>query len=116
MFVDRDGNGKLIGLYMCAQVPGQEELADDRPEIAACRQALVNPPIVRVTPLQIRMALRRLGLLDQVNAFVATQSPDMQDAWQYADFIPINNLMVLAVADAVKADLTALFKLAATLP
>ena len=75
------------------------------------------PPIPQqATPLQMRCALRQLGLLDQVNAYVATQTPNMQDSWQYARTIPISNPMVVAVAAALNVDLPSLFKLANTFP
>ena len=34
MFVDRDGNKKISGVYTCAQFDGQEKIADDHAEIA----------------------------------------------------------------------------------
>jgi len=36
-----------------------------------------------ITPLQARRALRGAGLLDAVNAWIATQSDDAQEAWEY---------------------------------
>jgi hypothetical protein len=36
-----------------------------------------------ITPLQARRALRAAGLLDAVNAWIATQPADAQDAWEY---------------------------------
>jgi hypothetical protein len=73
------------------------------------------PPIPQqVTPLQIRHALRQLGLLDQVNAYVSTQSGDVQDAWQFAVAISRNDPMVVAAATALGVDADALFRLAGT--
>jgi hypothetical protein len=75
------------------------------------------PPVpVEVTPLQIRRALRQMGVLDQVNAYVSTQGEDVQDAWQFAIAIPRNDPMVVAAAAALNIDADALFKLANTLP
>jgi hypothetical protein len=39
------------------------------------------PPAI--TPLQARRALRAAGLLDAVNAWIATQPDDAQEAWEY---------------------------------
>jgi hypothetical protein len=74
------------------------------------------PPAVpqQVTPLQIRRALRQFGMLDQVNAYVATQSGEVQDAWQFAIAISRNNPMVVAAATALGVDADALFRLAGT--
>ena len=47
------------------------------------------PPVVTlpvpaaITPLQARRALRAAGLLDAVNAWIATQPDDAQEAWEY---------------------------------
>ena len=48
-----------------------------------------EPPVVvvpvpeAITPLQARRALRAAGLLDAVNAWIATQPDDAQEAWEY---------------------------------
>jgi hypothetical protein len=44
------------------------------------------PPVpvpAAITPLQARRALRAADLLDAVNAWIATQSADAQEAWEY---------------------------------
>jgi hypothetical protein len=47
------------------------------------------PPVVvvpvpeAITPLQARRALRAADLLDAVNAWIATQPDDAQEAWEY---------------------------------
>lgn len=40
MFVDRNPDGSLRGIYAAAQYEAQEEIADDSPEIAAFRDAI----------------------------------------------------------------------------
>ncbi len=69
----------------------------------------------KVTNLQMRRALRQLGKLAAVNAYVATQSDDVKDSWEYGAEIPITSPMVIAAATALGVDLAALFILAATL-
>ena len=41
------------------------------------------PVPASITPLQARRALRAAGLLDAVNAWIATQPDDAQEAWEY---------------------------------
>ena len=44
------------------------------------------PPVpvpASITPLQARRALRAADLLDAVNGWIATQSDDAQEAWEY---------------------------------
>ena len=42
-----------------------------------------NPAPEKITPLEARRALRAAGLLGAVNAWIATQPADTQDAWEY---------------------------------
>jgi hypothetical protein len=44
---------------------------------------VVVPVPEAITPLQARRALRAAGLLDSVNAWIATQPDDAQEAWEY---------------------------------
>lgn len=115
MFVDRV-NGAITGAYARSQYDGQEEVPDDSADVAAFLQAINPAPTLRVSPLQMRMALRQMGIIAQVDAYVAQQDPNMQDAWQYASTMPITNPMVVAVATALNVDLKSLFQLAATFP
>jgi hypothetical protein len=41
------------------------------------------PVPASITPLQARRAVRAAGLLDAVNAWIATQPDDAQEAWEY---------------------------------
>jgi hypothetical protein len=115
MFVLRT-NGKISSGFGCAQFAGQEEVPDDDPQVITYLQALANPAPSQATPLQMRRALRKLGLLDQVNAYVQSQSVDVQDSWQYCIGFPRNDPMIVAAATALNVDLDALFALAATFP
>ena len=65
--------------------------------------------------LQMRRALRHLGKIDAVNAYVKTQDADVQDAWEYGTTIPASNAMVIAACAALGVDRKALFDLAETL-
>jgi hypothetical protein len=84
--------------------------APSQQDLAAAVSAMAIP--TEVTPLQMRAALRQMNLLDQVNTFVGAQTPAVQDAWEYADTMPITNPMVSAVAAALSVNLGALFTLA----
>jgi len=71
-----------------------------------------------VTPLQIRRALRQVGLMDEVAAFVEASPPEVREAWEYAVQIDRNNELIAAAAASIGTtdeDVDELFRLAATL-
>lgn len=71
-----------------------------------------------VTPLQIRRALRQVGLMDEVAAFVEASPPEVREAWEYAVQIDRTNELIAAAAASIGAtdeDVDDLFRLAATL-
>lgn len=71
-----------------------------------------------VTPLQIRRALRQMGMLDDVTAFVEASSVEVREAWEYAVQIDRTNELIAAAAASIGAtdeDVDELFRLAATL-
>ena len=51
-----------------------------------------------VSPRQVRLLLRRQGLLEQVNAMIATQDEDTQIEWQYAETFKRQNPLLLRLA------------------
>ena len=64
MFVSRDENGKIFGLWTTRQHPGQEELADDHADVLAAlapKPAATIATIERENPITHR-ALRELIL------------------------------------------------------
>jgi hypothetical protein len=73
---------------------------------------------VKVSPLQMRRALRQQGLVSAVTAYIAQQSEDTQDAWEYAIEIRRNDLLIESAAVALgktPAEIDDLFRLAQTL-
>lgn len=60
------------------------------------KKPLVLPP---VTPRQIRQALTRLGLRDQVEAAVAAADRDVHDWWEFSASFERSHPQVLQVAD-----------------
>ncbi len=71
-----------------------------------------------VTPRQVRIALLADGLLDAVDAYVASQPRAVQLEWEYAGEIRRDNLLMLAAAPALgktPAELQQLLNYAATL-
>ena len=50
-----------------------------------------------VTPLQARKALRKAGLLNTVNAFITTQSDEVQEAWEYCIAVYRNDPLISAL-------------------
>jgi len=56
------------------------------------------PPVPEsITPLQARKTLRKAGLLTTVNAFIATQSDEVQEAWEYAIGIYRNDPLITSL-------------------
>jgi len=71
-----------------------------------------------VTPLQIRRALRQIGLLDEVQNFIENSSAEVREAWEYAIQIDRNNELIIGAANAIgvsEQEVDNLFRLAATL-
>ena len=71
-----------------------------------------------VTPRQVRLALLAEGLLDAVDAYVASQPRAVQLEWEYAGEIRRDNLLMLAAAPALgktPVELQQLLNYAATL-
>lgn len=82
MFVERE-NGKIVSAYASRQEWEMEEIADDAPELLA----FLNPPPPRVDSVssrQFKLQLLASGLLDQVNAWVATQPRALQISYEYS--------------------------------
>lgn len=77
------------------------------------------PPIVvhPVGPLQMRKALRQLGLKTTVDAIVASQSEEVQEAWEYATEIKRDDPFVTSIGVALEkteAEIDELFLLASS--
>lgn len=71
-----------------------------------------------VTPLQMRRALRSLGLTASINAYVTSLGEEAQEAWEYATEIRRDDPLVGAAAaalDKTSDELDAIFSLAATM-
>lgn len=80
------------------------------------------PPIVKVpvvaSAAQIRMALTRIGLRSQIEAYVTSADQDTKDLWGFATEFPRDNGMIAAAAAALgqtPEQVDALFDLAKTL-
>lgn len=109
-----DGKGPFLVAW---NLPGSP------PTDAEIAAAMALPPPVPsgVSPLQARKALRQSGLLDAVNAAVATAEaahPGVTDAWQYASVVERTDPFVVTLGaqlNLTPADLDNLFRLAATL-
>jgi len=80
VFVSRDGENHITGRFACAQVEGQEYLADDAPELvallAAEAKAAARPR--PVTNFQGRTVLRLHDLFDPVQAAITAIEDVMQ--------------------------------------
>lgn len=82
-YVQRDNNG-IINCVSRWINPGFEEeyLPDDDPEVVA----FLNPPspVASVSARQFKLQLLAAGLLDRVDAWIATQSKAVQIAYEYS--------------------------------
>lgn len=70
------------------------------------------------SPLQIRKALRQMGLKAAIDTFIAGQDEEVQEAWEYAVQIDRDNALIAAAAaqlNKTEADIDDLFRLAVTL-
>jgi hypothetical protein len=124
-------NGTVINIILWdgdleAYDPGMEAVLDDGTATVGSTYSdgIFVPPVIvvpvpaSVTPLQMRKALREMGLAATVKSFVASQSEDVQEAWEYANSIDRDNTLIATAAAALgmtdeQAD--DLFRLAASL-
>lgn len=112
--VTRDRDGKVIQ-------PGPSEGADFDEYAAwiAEGNAVTNANVVVVpqvvSPKQIRLALSRAGLRDAVEAALATMDRDTRDIWEFSSEIHRDNPLVVAMGQALGADLDQLFILAGSI-
>lgn len=79
-----------------------------------------EPPVVfaDLTPRQIRMALTRAGLRNDVEAAVAAGDQDLKDWWEFTQFFGRDHPQVVAMGVALNqttAQIDALWNLGATL-
>lgn len=100
VYVERDGEGAIKGVYANPQ-PGYatEALAADHPDVVAFLTP--SPVPAQVTIRQARRVLDENGLLDAVDAWVATQSTAVQIDWQSASFVERNSPLIAEAADAL---------------
>lgn len=77
------------------------------------------PPAVptSVSPVQARLALAQMGILETVEAAIDAAGPATRIRWDYATEVRLNNpdLVALAAQLGITEQLPALFTLAATL-
>jgi len=70
---------------------------------------------MKVSPLQIRRALRQQGLYESILDYISKQDPEIQDAWEYAIEIQRNDLLIIMAADELgyePVEVDNIFKLA----
>jgi hypothetical protein len=68
-----------------------------------------------VTNFQARAALRRIGLLEQVQAAVQAAGGEALDAWEYANHVHRNGALVISLSEALGLtadEVDALFRMA----
>lgn len=77
--------------------------AEEEAEVRAEWEYNQNNPTVpnQVTPLQMRRALRESNLLANVTSAVSNSSPELQEAWEYAVYIPRNDSLINSLGTAL---------------
>lgn len=77
-------DGIVVGLYRCPQEEyATEFLPDDDPEVLAITTPQ-TPAVASVSARQFKLQLLAAGLLDQVDAWIASQSKAVQIAYEYS--------------------------------
>lgn len=79
---------------------------------------IVTPAPASVTPLQIRKALRQVGLKEAVDAMLANVPEEVAEEWEYATAIDRDNPTLQAAAQGLQMSeeqVDDLFRLAASL-
>ena len=118
MFIERDEQGKIKGVYRAKQDGyAEEELADDHPEVVAYLNPAPKVPQV-VTMRQARLALHASGLLDAVNAAITQAGGAAAIEWEYAQELRRDHPLATSLTPALgitSEQLDALFTQAATL-
>lgn len=62
---------------------------------------VVVPAPQTITPLQARRAIRAAGLLSAVNAFIAEQPEEVQEAWEYCVEVRRDDALIAAAQVAL---------------
>lgn len=102
MFVERDSNGKIKGVYRQLQ-PGyaEEEIADDAAELAA----FLNPPVRRMVPKGVIVErLIAAGKIEAARAALAQISVADQERWNAKPAVYSDDARAIALIKAVGAD------------
>lgn len=83
------------------------------------KQVLVTRPSpprpLKASARQLRLAMNTLGIRDEIEEYVASQSRDVQDSWQWTTEFESNHPFVVGTAEHLnknEAELIALFTLA----
>lgn len=108
-YVQRDGAGRITGIFANQQPGYAEEWVDGAVEI-------YQPPPLSITPLQARRALRAAGLLGAVNGWIANQAEEVQEAWEYCVEVRRDDALIAGAAAALgltEAQVDDLFRTAA---
>lgn len=105
-------------------IDGEEQEISEEAFVALVPPVSYSPaPVVEVSMMKARMALRQVGKLAAVQAAVdAMPSPEGDDAriaWEYAMTVRIDHPLVIALKPAVgitDAEMQAIFDAAAAIP
>lgn len=112
-YVHKRDDGGIASVHGDPQPGYAEEPMDDAASpLKEWFENVRDPVPAVVTPWRLRVALRAAGKLAAVEAWVAQQSADIQDAWEYGLERPIDHPLIRACATACNLDLPPLFRAA----
>ena len=106
-----------LTLTLPAEMSDEDVLSRFEAMAPASYVAVVEAPTT-VTPLQMRRALRQLGLKQTVDAFVATLDEEVQEAWEYCTEVSRDDPLIVMASAALgmsEEDVANLFRVAGSL-
>lgn len=72
---------------------------------------VVETPVIRLNPAQLRLALNQVGLLETVENMVALGSTELKIYWQYSNIFQSDHPLVVQMATQLGQDILPVFKL-----
>ncbi|NYG46350.1 hypothetical protein GGD67_003821 [Bradyrhizobium sp. IAR9] len=111
-----------IGIFKLspAMVPAGEEVVSgniERVDGVVKQVVITQPAVLKASARQLRLAMNATGLRDDIEEYVASQSRDVQDSWQWTTEFESTHPFVVGAAEQLNKsteELRALFLLAQT--
>lgn len=103
MFIKRNESGKIVSCFPLLNEIENTYIPDNDPELISFQEDAKNQELISmgVTPVQARMALNAAGLRAAVEEYIASQSQDIKDTWEYSVKIHKSHPVVQGAAAAL---------------